>query len=126
MTLNSTLNTRKWKRIKGKSNFVLWELMLTAIYIKGYLCVLFNSKHFTRTYICRCSIFFFHYFLLLAVFSIRSYFMFENGIDSVFSFMLYIISIENEDNLKLYMFSIVFYGQTTFRNLIKMYFHDTV
>ena len=34
--------------------------------------------------------------------------MFENGIDSVFSFMLYIISIENEDNLKLYMFSIVF------------------
>ena len=34
--------------------------------------------------------------------------MFENGIDSVFSFMLYCISIENEDSLKLYMFCIVF------------------
>ena len=44
------------------------------------LCVLFKFKHFMRIHIFGCGIFLFLYFVLLLVFLLPLYFLFENGI----------------------------------------------
>ena len=48
-----------------------------------------------------CGFFFFHFFLSLLAFSLPLYFLFENGIDPAFSFIMsYCLCIENENNLQ--------------------------
>ena len=67
---------------QGKTNFRTVEANFCNVF------AIFNFKHFTRIYIRGCGILIFHFFLSLLVFVLPLYFLFENGIDPVFSFVM--------------------------------------
>ena len=69
----------------------------------------FTFKHFTRIYIRQCGISFLSFFFSSLVFSLTLYFLFQNRIYPVCSFIMsYCICIENENNLQFCMFCKVF------------------
>ena len=78
---------------------------ITSSSIFAYYSILSTSREFIFADV----VFFFHFFLLLRVFSLPLYFLSKNGIDPVFSFIMsYCICIENENNFKICMFCKVF------------------
>ena len=98
------------RKNQKKTAVTSWELIFakfTSSGIFAYYSILSTSWELIfadAAFVC------FHFFLLFLVFYLLLCFQFENRIDPVFSFMLYCVCIENEHNLKCYMFLKIFVG----------------
>ena len=94
--------------MKKKSTFTLRKLIYARIHIYQYLANLHLST--SREFTFASAVFLFsHFFFSSLVFSLTLYFLFQNRIYPVCSFIMsYCICIENENNLQFCMFCKVF------------------